>query len=350
MTKPPAVSIIVNNYNYGRFVGEAIESALAQTYPNVEVIVVDDGSTDNSREVIGCYEGRIIPVLKANGGQGSACNAGFAISTGDLVMFLDSDDLLEPNAIETVVREWRDDFNRMYFLLQVIGADGKPQGGTVGGVTGPSPMLGPFISGSACSGNVFSRRALEKVMPMPEGDWRIAADCYVIGTTSLFGEAKLLGRSLGKYRIHGDNNGECAEVLERARKHIHHELRLHDAFFRLTKGEVGPLERWLSRSPQHWVCRIRLFRESPHDYPWPDTLAGLTARAVKAAWRQPGRMFHQRLAYSLYAVAYGIFPRKLTRLLGKAIPLGRIFTSKSHREDADILRRAAQRSGIGART
>ncbi|HZV07815.1 MAG TPA: glycosyltransferase, partial [Gemmataceae bacterium] len=50
--EPRKVSIIINNYNYGRFLRDAIESALAQTYPNVEVIVVDDGSTDNSREII----------------------------------------------------------------------------------------------------------------------------------------------------------------------------------------------------------------------------------------------------------------------------------------------------------
>jgi len=70
------VSIIIDNYNYGRFLGEAIDSALAQTYPHVEVIVVDDGSTDNSREVIAKYGDRIIPVLKENGGQASAFNAG----------------------------------------------------------------------------------------------------------------------------------------------------------------------------------------------------------------------------------------------------------------------------------
>lgn len=100
------VSIIVNNYNYGRFLREAIESALSQTYKPLEVIVVDDGSTDCSRDVIASFGARILPVFKENGGQASALNAGFARSHGDLVMFLDSDDLLLDYAIERVVSCW----------------------------------------------------------------------------------------------------------------------------------------------------------------------------------------------------------------------------------------------------
>jgi glycosyltransferase involved in cell wall biosynthesis len=68
----PLVSILINNYNYGRFLTEAIDSALNQTYSNIEVIVVDDGSTDNSQEIIKSYQDKIIPILKPNGGQASA--------------------------------------------------------------------------------------------------------------------------------------------------------------------------------------------------------------------------------------------------------------------------------------
>ena len=71
MTNPPLASVIINNYNYGRFLRGAIDSALNQTYPHTEVIVVDDGSTDGSPEVIATYKNRIVPVLKTNGGQAS---------------------------------------------------------------------------------------------------------------------------------------------------------------------------------------------------------------------------------------------------------------------------------------
>ena len=72
------VSIVIPNYNYGQYLRFAIDSALAQTYSPVEVIVVDDGSTDDSREVIESYGERIGPIIKANGGHGSALNAGYA--------------------------------------------------------------------------------------------------------------------------------------------------------------------------------------------------------------------------------------------------------------------------------
>src|SRR5262245_61685550 len=96
MAKEPLVSIIINNYNYGRFLEEAINSALDQTYRKTEVIVVDDGSTDNSRQVIADHNDQIITVLKDNGGQASAFNAGFIRSHGEIIIFLDSDDILLP--------------------------------------------------------------------------------------------------------------------------------------------------------------------------------------------------------------------------------------------------------------
>ena len=98
MSDLPRVSIVVNNFNYERYVGEAIDSALAQDHDDVEVVVVDDGSTDGSPEVIASYAERIVPVLKSNGGQGSAFNAGFAAATGAAVIFLDADDRLAPQA------------------------------------------------------------------------------------------------------------------------------------------------------------------------------------------------------------------------------------------------------------
>ncbi|MBA3924582.1 MAG: glycosyltransferase, partial [Nostocaceae cyanobacterium] len=92
MNSRPLVSILINNYNYERFLREAIDSASLQTYSPVEVVVVDDGSGDNSRELIASYGEQIVSVFKQNGGQASAFNAGFAASHGEIVCFLDADD------------------------------------------------------------------------------------------------------------------------------------------------------------------------------------------------------------------------------------------------------------------
>ncbi len=96
MPDRPLVSILINNYNYGKFLAEAFDSALAQTYDRCETIVVDDGSTDNSPEIIASYGDRIVPIFKTNGGQASAFNAGFAASSGDIICFLDADDVFLP--------------------------------------------------------------------------------------------------------------------------------------------------------------------------------------------------------------------------------------------------------------
>src|SRR4051794_8812023 len=96
-------SVVIDNYNYARFLPEAIDSALRQTWPATEVIVVDDGSTDRSRQIMAAYGDRIVPVFKENGGQNSALNAGFNRSRGEVVLFLDSDDALLPTAAEAAM-------------------------------------------------------------------------------------------------------------------------------------------------------------------------------------------------------------------------------------------------------
>jgi len=93
------VSIIIPNYNYARYLRDAIDSALAQTYRPVEVIVVDDGSTDGSRSVIQAYGNTIHSIFQKNKGLPSARNAGIARASGEFFVFLDSDDSLLPDAV-----------------------------------------------------------------------------------------------------------------------------------------------------------------------------------------------------------------------------------------------------------
>src|SRR5262249_33506340 len=98
MNDGPLVSIVISNHNYCHFLADAIDSALAQTWANTEVVVVDDGSTDGSRQVIARYDARVKAIFKKNGGMGSAQNEGFLASRGDIVVFLDADDTLASTA------------------------------------------------------------------------------------------------------------------------------------------------------------------------------------------------------------------------------------------------------------
>ncbi len=89
------VSFIIPNYNHARFVRHAIDSALAQTYPDTEIIVVDDGSTDDSRAVLTEYGDRIHTIFQANAGLSGARNTGVAAATGEYIALLDADDTIE---------------------------------------------------------------------------------------------------------------------------------------------------------------------------------------------------------------------------------------------------------------
>lgn len=102
------VSVLINNYNYGRFIGEAIESVLSQTYQNWELIVVDDGSSDDSVEAAEAfrnkYPEKIQVISKDNGGQASAFNVGVSAARGDIIAFLDSDDCWYADKLAEIVR------------------------------------------------------------------------------------------------------------------------------------------------------------------------------------------------------------------------------------------------------
>jgi hypothetical protein len=213
----PVVSILSNNYNYGRFLGEAVDSALTQSYPNIEVIVVDDGSTDNSREVLAAYGDRIRAVLKENGGQATAYNVGFAASKGDIICLLDADDIYKPDKVEHVVRilednpsfGWCFDVVRQFddrtgecYPWSTTHESGKwdVRAATAAG----KPPLVP----TASSGLSFRRKTAEQIFPMPEL-MRIttgsSSDAYIKWIALALDEGWMSEAELTLMRVHSSN-------------------------------------------------------------------------------------------------------------------------------------------------
>src|SRR6476659_469871 len=126
----PLVSIIINNYNYAPYLAAAIESGLAQDYANCEVVVVDDGSTDDSRQIIASYGTKSVAIYKSNGGQASALNAGFRARDGQIVLFLDADDVLLPYAMRNVVPCFVEpEVSSVRWQMWIVDADGNRTGG-----------------------------------------------------------------------------------------------------------------------------------------------------------------------------------------------------------------------------
>jgi len=176
-------SIVINNFNYDRFVGQAVSSALSQTHADTEVIVVDDGSEDGSFEVLEQYAGRIKVVMKENAGQASCYRVGLTESSGDVVLFLDADDYLRPNCIERVLQHWTSAVAKAHFYLTLIDGEGALIGGRVpsGKLAGVEArnMMQLFGSYSAppSSGNVYNASFLRKLFPLAnENALRYSAD------------------------------------------------------------------------------------------------------------------------------------------------------------------------------
>jgi glycosyltransferase involved in cell wall biosynthesis len=103
------ISVIIPTYNYGRFLRDAIDSALAQTYPALEVLVVDDGSTDDTPRILAGYGDRIRVIRQQNLGVSAARNTGITAAHGEYLAFLDSDDLWKPRKLECDVARFASD-------------------------------------------------------------------------------------------------------------------------------------------------------------------------------------------------------------------------------------------------
>jgi hypothetical protein len=208
------VSVVINNYNYAEFVGKAIDSVLAQVGADVECIVVDDGSTDESRAVIGAYAG-VKHVYKCNGGQLSAAEVGFAHASGDVIVYLDSDDFLYPHACRDIVRAWRPDLSLLQYGLEKIDNAGRtigvyPNEGFLTGDHLAFLLKYGYIPSSPMSGNAFSRQYLTELFSAAAPSERMAADGYLIYCAPLYGEVGAIEANLGCYRVHGRNTSPSA--------------------------------------------------------------------------------------------------------------------------------------------
>lgn len=215
MNAPPLASIIITSHNYGRFLRETIDSALRQMHPRAEVIVVDDGSTDDSRAIIASYGSAILPIFKDNGGQASAMNAGFQASRGDVVLFLDSDDVLLPAALEKSVPLLLDpSIVKVHWPLWKVGPQGRKTGGVfptippAEGIVREAVLRGGSESYAwpPTSGNLWSRSFLEAIFPIPETEFTTCPDLYLSVLAPLFGAIKSLPEPQGFWRLHGENN------------------------------------------------------------------------------------------------------------------------------------------------
>ena len=209
----PLISIVIPCYNYGRYVAQAIESVLAQRYARKQIIVVNDGSTDNSLDVIQSIVGSntgVELIDQPNLGSIAAYTRGFAQTQGDIVMFLDADDVYEPDVLERVARAWHPGCSKVQYDLRIIDADGIDLGRRfcnftprydVAAVRDAFRRTGTY-RWPVTVGNAYSRSFIEAVLPFevshgPDGTLNTIAPLY--------GDVITLPEALGAYRLHGKN-------------------------------------------------------------------------------------------------------------------------------------------------
>lgn len=212
------VSVVVSNYNYARFLPAALDSVLAQTHRELDVVVVDDGSTDESLAVLARYGGRIRVLRQENAGVSAARNAGIAASRGGAVAFLDSDDVWDHGKIAAqVVRLADERVGLVYCGIEYIDAQGASLGRDVEGLEGsilvPHGLLRAKTVRTGSSALVrrecFDTRGCFDVKLSTSADW----DMWRRIATSY--DVAIVRRPLLKYRVHGAQMHRRLDVFER---------------------------------------------------------------------------------------------------------------------------------------
>jgi glycosyltransferase involved in cell wall biosynthesis len=227
----PLASIIITSYNYEKFLSRAIDSAFQQTYPVKEIIVVDDGSTDNSRHIINSYGDQITSVFQENKGRAFATNAGFFASQGEIIFFLDADDIFFPHKVETMVNYFLQVvpqnpevliFHRVEMITddeiflrvkpkRLRALDGKKKNGLFEKLTDPGTAYRyvqkwgffPFIA-SPTSGFSLTRSLASKIFPLPDAMKR-HQDILLVFGSMLLGTVYGTSQVLSSYILQGDN-------------------------------------------------------------------------------------------------------------------------------------------------
>jgi glycosyltransferase involved in cell wall biosynthesis len=281
------ISVIIPTYNYARYLGEAIDSALGQTYPALEVIVVDDGSTDETPAILAGYGDGIRVLRQRNQGVAAARNRGIAAAHGEYLAFLDSDDIWKPRKLELQIARFESDpaLGLVHCGTETIDSAAKTVQVLLDGMEGwvATEMLRfdrPVIGGP-CSVIVIPKRVAEEIGGFDERllvseDWEL---CYRVALRYRVG---YIAEALVRYRSHGNGihlnipNMEAAMLLslEKAfsspdpavqslKSHAYGRLHRILAGCYFQAGQPGRFVRHMMKSLRYDFRNIRYFVAYP---------------------------------------------------------------------------------------
>jgi len=216
----PLVSVVIPSFNHARYIRECLDSVLAQGYRPLELVVVDDGSTDGTAEIIRGYGSSVRLLEQSNGRQARGRNIGLAHARGELVAFLDSDDRYLPDRISAAVAVFRDrpDTDVVWSDYRVLDATGRALEEVRYAPRSPDFARDLLWGNPICNASVTVR--LSTLLAIGGFDERVPRACdglawYRIAAAG--GRFVHLARPLIEYRLHGGNDGRSFVPMTRER-------------------------------------------------------------------------------------------------------------------------------------
>lgn len=340
------VSIIITNYNYENYIKQCIESCLSQTYDKIEVIVVDDGSTDNSRAIIKSFKNKIKFISKKNGGMIDASNSGFVHANGDIVIFLDADDFIFDNAVEKIVSNWSSNLSKIHFRLQKIDKIGN-QIGTFPknelkldeGEVWKKILKSGTYTNVPTSGNAYSKSVLDKIFPILDASINnsnsyfdiIPTDAYLKMRVPFYGDVFAIQDPIAAYRIHDKNNGANSSPFfnPKKRKRVLNLARLNTIF--IDKISTKKKFKWdsdiLFKKNKMLMLRIISYRNDGNDHLWAnDSKFILLKIAIKNFFNSNGLNYLKKCYKLIFNISLIYLSKSIAFLLLKN------FKSKRHNQ------------------
>ena len=319
MGQPRKLSIIIASYNYQDFVGAAIASALAVDWPDKEVIVVDDASTDGSRRVIEGFGSSVTAFFRPKSNQLGVHIFGFEQSTGDVVILLDADDLLEPEVMQEVAKQWRSGISKVQYRMALIDANGAPLGTAIPQFpprNDPERLRRGYLRTMAYttppgSGNAYARGFVAKAyaIALPTMRW---SDDVLLTLAPLLGDVLTIRKPLAHYRIHEVNYAAFGSLeLVKFRRRLLQDVEKARLFVTVSRQLRLPVPcDPLRDSLDHLQYRLASYLLEPPAHPFPgDNMASLVYHLASSAMRSSQMAFRDRVILLAWTIACVLAPR-----------------------------------------
>ncbi|MGU3287697.1 glycosyltransferase family 2 protein [Methylobacterium mesophilicum] len=324
-------SIVIINHNYARFVSRAIKSALSQILPAAQVIVVDDGSSDNSREIIESFSGSIQSLFTQQQGHVGAVNAGYELSTSDYCIFLDADDFLYENCLQRLDVLLQPGVVKIQFRLDTVDLSGEnqnlpfphfPSSLTSDEIYRQSIAFGVY-PWTVSSGNAYSKFFLDLVFPLNKTIVYRSPDGFLNKVCPLYGRVLSSREILGAYRVHGANAWAHSQKninIESVTRWLNFDLVLQNEFEKLAmKQNISVKSGLLVRSLQqleYKLISLRFGRKSGFEES--KTLLKYMLLGLSFVFKAPNISFFGKVIWFMWLLVLSVFPtRVITKLYGR---------------------------------